>query len=114
IIGALAQLVEQPGVLDGDRRLVSESGRERDLLFVERPCHRSREDKHTNRKSFPEERDTKHGPIPCDTQDVGYVVLSISLAIRDVNRLTFEQDTTSAGFTPRLDRNLLHLPCVFR
>src|SRR5262245_58644467 len=35
IVGALAQLVEQPGVLDGDDRLASEVHQQLDLLVVE-------------------------------------------------------------------------------
>ena len=37
IIGALAQFVEQPRVLDGDDRLVGEGLDQRDLLVAERP-----------------------------------------------------------------------------
>jgi hypothetical protein len=55
------QLVEHARVLDGDDSLIGEGRRQLDLLVSERPHRVSDKRDNANRRSFSQERDTKHG-----------------------------------------------------
>src|ERR1700730_15329938 len=53
--------VEQPHVLDRNRRLVSEGRHQLDLLLGERPYFRTRQGQNTDRNIFPQHWDPKYG-----------------------------------------------------
>jgi hypothetical protein len=57
------QLVEQPGVLDGDGRLVREGLHQGDLAVGERPDLRSVDDDHSQELVRSEHGDPEDGPI---------------------------------------------------
>ena len=59
---ARLHLVEQAHVLDRDHRLVGEGGHQLDLLVGERPYRLALQNDDPDRRSFPHERDTEHGP----------------------------------------------------
>jgi len=60
IVGALAQLVEQAGVLDGDDRLGGKILHQGNLLVVERPHLLTIDDDRADQLSLLEHRDRKH------------------------------------------------------
>ena len=59
---ALLQLLEQPGVLDGDDGLVRERLQQRDLLLGERADLEAVQHQHTDRPAVPTQRDAEAGP----------------------------------------------------
>ena len=65
-LGELARarlhLVEQAHVLDRDHRLVGEGGHQLDLLVGEWLHRLALQIDDADRRSFPQERDTEHGP----------------------------------------------------
>ena len=63
IIGALAQFIKQPRVLDGDDGLGGEVRDKLDLLLSERTDFLAVDGDETDQNIFPEHRDRKHGAI---------------------------------------------------
>src|SRR5215470_9859152 len=62
IVGALAQFIEQPRVLDGDNGLVSECSDQSNLFVRERAHYPALQNDHTNRGSLTHKRYAKHRP----------------------------------------------------
>ncbi len=90
IVRALAQLVEQPRVLDGDDRLIGEILHQLDLLVGERPHFLAVDDDNANQLVFLEHRHGEDSPIAAKLGS-GHgdwiALLNVERLLRDVGAL---------------------------
>jgi hypothetical protein len=86
IICSLPQFVEQPGVLDGDDRLVGEGLKQGDLSFSEELRLRAAQRDHSNCDTFSHQRDVKAGTeAHASCVFAGYGKFVLGLEIKNVD-----------------------------
>ena len=90
--GALAQLVEQAGVLDGDRRLIGERLEQRDVLVLERPHLAAAHQDRAERAALAQQRHRHRGSVAKSLRKLtakGEIVIRAK-KISDVNGLLID------------------------
>ncbi len=89
LLQGFAQLVQQPGVLDGDDRLARKAPDELDLLVVERLDLLAVDGDRTDQLLLLKQRYGEHGPISAelDGLDGNWISVNVILQRRDVGNL---------------------------
>ncbi len=113
IVGALAQLAEQPRVLDRDHRLVGEGRYQLDLLFGERPHRPAAQDDDSNRHVFPQQWHAELGVRVPERRRLGQRVFGVGGDVRDLHRPALQHDPTGQCFAARHDRMAFQIFLVF-
>src|SRR5215813_7551367 len=93
--GALAQLIEQPHVLDGDHSLVGEDFDQFDLLVSKRPHDSAVQVKHADRDRLAQERHTEQCAKADFLLNFDQGEFRIGYNIDDLNRLALKQNSAS-------------------
>ena len=75
--------VEQPHVLDGDYRLVSESGEQANLFVREGPWPGSREPYHPDGNAFPQERHAEYRPVAANLLQIPIGIFLVIEYVRE-------------------------------
>src|SRR5437764_585874 len=82
--GALSQFIEQPRVLDGDHRLVSEGGNQFNLPLGEWANRGACQSEHADDVALAYERDAQHGVVVAKSQGLTQLVVGICLGIENM------------------------------
>src|SRR5262249_19144158 len=101
-------LVEQPGVLDGDHRLVGERGDQHNLLLGERFDALPLQDDYPNRSTFAQQRHSEHRTNIAELHPLSHSVFRIGLNIMHMNYLAFESDPSGDRSPAWLQRMAFH------
>src|SRR5262249_53906762 len=86
--------VEQPHVLDRDRRLVSESRYQLDLLFGERPDLRARQCQNADRDAFAQHRHAEDRAVAAQPLGLCPGVVRVGQDIGNMDHPTFQQGSS--------------------
>src|SRR5262249_16400027 len=114
IVGALAQLVEEAGVLDGDHRLSGEVLQQLDLFVGKRAYVFAVDDNGTDHLTFPQHRHAKQctNTAAFDTHHHYRITLQITFGsrkVRYVDRSRCSENAYKQRFLPRAHRLTLHV-----
>ena len=101
--GARLNLVEQPGILDRDRRLIGERHNELDLLVGERSHLGAQQCKDADCRSLALHRHAKHGAVIGDLLPFDKGVVGIGLHIGNMDDGAFKQRSSDRGAALRFD-----------
>src|SRR5262249_15730756 len=96
LAGARLPLLEQPHVLDRDHRLIGEGGSKLDLLVGEGLDSSALENDHTDRRSFPYQRNAENGADTGETCPLQESEFGIGLNIRDMNDAAIDKARPAA------------------
>ena len=98
--------VEQPHVLDRDRRLVGEGRDQLDLLVGERPHLGARQGQNADRHALAQHRNAEHGAEAAQSLCLGKGVVRVGQHVGDMNDLAFEQGPPGQRAAFRLHRQI--------
>ena len=106
--------VEQPHVLDRDRRLVGKRGDQLDLLLGERPHLVAGQSQNADRNAFAQHGNAEHGAKSAQSLGFRPGVIRVGQHIGYVNDLAFEQSASENSSALRFDRNIPDIVVEFR
>ena len=100
------KLLEQPYVLDGDRRLVGKGSDQFDLLVGERPHLGAGQREYADRHTIAHHRHAQHGAEFTDPLRLGESIVGIRHYVRNMDDDPLEQGASDRVAALRLDRNV--------
>jgi hypothetical protein len=106
--------VEQPHVLDRDRRLVREGRDQLDLLVGERLNGAARQDQHAGRSALAQHRHAEDCAHVGEPGSYSQPHLRICFGVHDMNGLALEYDPTGDRTAIRPERMLFHVLLLLR
>ena len=101
IVGALLNVLEQSNVLDGNHRLVGESGHQIDLLLAEWVHLVAGERKDADRRPVTQERHAEDGSEPKCPLIASRTVFGIGQHVGDMNDLALQRDAPNRATAAR-------------
>ena len=99
--------IEQPHVLDGDRRLVGEGGHQLDLLVRERANLQARQCQEADRDALAQHRHPERSTKAAQPLRLGEGEVRIRLHVGNVDSRAFEQHASVDRAAFQLDRQIL-------
>src|SRR5215469_9315154 len=106
--------VEQPHVLDRDRRLVREGRDQLDLLVGERLNGAARQDQHAGRSALAQHRHAEDCAHVGEPGSCSHPYLRICFGVHDMNGLALEYDPAGDRTAIRPERMLFHVLLLLR
>src|SRR5262249_22143738 len=109
----LAQLVEQPSILDRNHGLIGKRGEQLDLFIAERLYDRARHGEHADWGAFPQKRDPEHSSEATALLRSLPDVLRLGKHSRDMHDASCQRGSANKSPSAGLDRLCFHILLVF-